>query len=158
VQLARATPAQSVFLSPIPGDALRIDRRSVPPAWVDPVKFGSGHVAKGLDVILERLFRFVGQLRECIERNVTCDLEPDQGLNMSLLRSSDAGRYRSRGLSKRDLCRKLRRTPSSSATRFPFWLYVGWTQWTGPFGTLWTKQLEVGCVRRSSPTMATKSS
>jgi hypothetical protein len=40
---------------------------------VDSVKFGSSHVAKSLDVILERLFRFVGQLRECIERDVTCD-------------------------------------------------------------------------------------
>jgi len=57
---------------------------------VDPVKFGAGHVAKCLDVVSERLFRFVGQLRKCIERNVTCDFKPDQGLNVSLLRLGDA--------------------------------------------------------------------
>jgi hypothetical protein len=94
---------------------------------VDSVKLGSGHVAKPLDVISERLFRFVGQLRECVERDVTCDFEADQGLNVSLLRCSDAGSYRSGDLSKRDLCRKLQRTLSSSATRIPFWLYVGWS-------------------------------
>jgi hypothetical protein len=69
---------------------------------VDPVKFGSGHIANCLDVISERLFRFVGQLRECIERNVTSDFQTYQGLNVSLLRFSHAGRYRSRRLTKRD--------------------------------------------------------
>ena len=67
-----------------------IDRRSVPPAWLDPVKLGAGHVAKCLDVIFERLFRFVGQLRKCVERKMTCDFQPDQGLDVSLLRFSDA--------------------------------------------------------------------
>jgi len=57
---------------------------------VDSVKFGSGHVAKRLDVVSERLFRFVRQLGKCIERNVTCDFKPDQGLNVSLLRLADA--------------------------------------------------------------------
>jgi hypothetical protein len=47
-----------------------------------------------LDVIFERLFRLVRQLRECIERNVTGDFKADQGLNV-LLRFSDADRYRS---------------------------------------------------------------
>jgi hypothetical protein len=80
--------------------ALRIDWRNVPPAWLDPVEFGSGHIAECLDVIFERLFGLVGQLRECVERNLTCDFKADQGLDVSLLLFSDAGRYRSGRLTK----------------------------------------------------------
>jgi hypothetical protein len=47
-----------------------------------------------LDVIFERLFRLVGQLRKCVERNMTGDFQTDQGLDVSLLRLSDASRYR----------------------------------------------------------------
>lgn len=54
----------------------------MPPTWVDPVQFRSGHVAKCLDVILERLLRLVGQLRECFERNLTGDFQTDQSLNL----------------------------------------------------------------------------
>jgi hypothetical protein len=40
---------------------------------------------------------------------VTCDFQADQGLNVSLLRFSDAGRYRSWELTKRELCREITR-------------------------------------------------
>jgi hypothetical protein len=35
-------------------------------------------------VIFERLFRFVGQLGECVQRDMTGDFQPDQSLNLFL--------------------------------------------------------------------------
>lgn len=77
-------PSSSSRTATEPGDEANVNwlGASVPPAWIDSVKLVSGHGTKCLDVISERLFRVVGQLRECFERNLTCDFQADQGLNL----------------------------------------------------------------------------
>lgn len=71
----------------------------VPPAWIDSVEFDSGHVAKFLDVIPERSFCVVGQLGKRFERNLACDFQPDESLNL-FLSFDDVERYLFRPLRK----------------------------------------------------------
>src|SRR5829696_711396 len=82
---AAASPPESLVANyRHPGLTNRSAQRPASPGGFGQVRLR--HVAKRLDVVSERLFRFVRQLGKCIERNVTCDFKPDQGLNVSLLR------------------------------------------------------------------------